>query len=303
MNKQRILRLLQILIRESDMDKKLSISDLISRLEEEGFEHINRKTLYDDIRALEILGLTVEYDNGYYLSEAPFSLSEIKIIVDSLNSLKSLDDSFLAKVKEKLYSFLSGNEEASLRKLEYRSRHRDARFINRLEDALQAIINERGLSITRRNKDEDEEIFPLFLHRVNDYYYLYYHYPGSSKIYHVRFDNIRRMDLSDKKDGTRIPSSKILSYIEESSSSFHSAKSQTVKFRICDDSPYLRSLLEDDFPNLVFTKDGFSARVSVSNAFFSRLTAYGDKIKIDDPSIADQYIAYLEQIITRNTTD
>ena len=41
---------------------------------------------------------------------------KIKIIIDSLNSLKNLDDRFLKKLKDKLYSFISIYEEKDLKK-------------------------------------------------------------------------------------------------------------------------------------------------------------------------------------------
>ena len=302
MNKERTIGLLRILRKNTDMDHKLSVAEISALLEAEGLKPVDRKTLYDDFRNLELFGYDVEYDGGYYLSEAPFTVSEIKIIVDSINSLKNLDDRFLLRLKDKLYSFISIYEEKDLKKIEYRNRHRDAHFINRLEDALQAIRKEKMLSITRNGKKKSEDIVPLFLYRDNDYYYLYYHYPQSEKIYHVRFDNIASASFLERSDDILIPMSRILSNIEESTSSFHSAESRTLTFEIYEDSDYLRRRLQDDFASLVFTKNGFSARVSISDAFFARLASYGDKIKISDPEIAERYVNYLNKIITRNTS-
>ena len=240
MNKERTIRLLRILRKNTDMDHKLSVAEISALLEAEGLKPVDRKTLYDDFRNLELFGYDVEYDGGYYLSEAPFTVSEIKIIVDSINSLKNLDDRFLLRLKDKLYSFISIYEEKDLKKIEYRNRHRDAHFINRLEDALQAIRKEKMLSITRNGKKKSEDIVPLFLYRDNDYYYLYYHYPQSEKIYHVRFDNIASASFLERSDDILIPMSRILSNIEESTSSFHSAESRTLTFEIYEDSDYLR---------------------------------------------------------------
>ncbi len=302
MNKERTIRLIRILRRNTDMDHKLSVAEISTLLEAEGLKSVDRKTLYDDFRNLELFGFDVEYDGGYYLSEAPFTVSEIKIIVDSINSLKNLDDRFLLRLKDKLFSFISVYEERDLKKIEYRNRHRDVHFINRLEDALEAIRKQKMLSITRVGKKKSEDIVPLFLYRNNDYYYLYYHYPQSDKIYHVRFDNIISASMLDLFDDVLIPMNRILSNIEESTSSFHSAESRTLTFEIFEDSDYLRRRLQDDFGNLVFTKDGFSARVSISDALFAKLASYGDSIKISDPKIAERYVDYLKKIITRNTS-
>ena len=302
MHRERLLKLLELLIRYTDMDHKLSISELCDLLSDEGISVSNRKTLYDDFKLLSKMGYEIEYDNGYYLSEAPFSLSEIKIMVDSLNSLRNLDEHFLESLKKKLYGFISLYETRKLKKLEYRNRHRDRKFLNRLEDVLNAINNDTAMIIHRMNKDE-EEIVPLFLHRQNDFYYLYYHYPANDRIYHCRFDNILSSTLTNHKNTISVPLEKVLEHIEESTSSFHSGKGRLIRIEIIEDTPYLRQRLEDDFSNLIFTKKGFSIKASVNDAFFAKLVSYKDLIKISDRNVADQYIAFLYSIITRNSQD
>ena len=298
-NKKRILQVIEILRKHSDMDHKLSLNEIASELEKLGIKITDRKTLYDDFTALTDFGYEIEYDNGYYLSEAPFTLSEVKIIIDSLNSLKNLDDSLLNKLKVKLYSFISKYEESLLIKLEYRNKHSDKKFIHRLEDTLTAIANNKTVIITRVNKPE-EEICPIFLYRNNDYYYLYYHYLGKEKIYHTRFDNISSMKLTSHDNDITISRNKIIETIEESSNAFYSTKAELVKFIIIEDSDYLRSRLVDDFANIVFTQDGFTIKASINDAFFSKIASYSDLIKISDKKVADMYIKYLKKIITRN---
>lgn len=299
-NKNRLLKLLDILKRYSDMDHKLSLNEIASYLEEAGITIQNRKTLYDDFKVLSDYGFDIEYDNGYYLIDAPFSLSEIKIISDSINSLKNLDNSFLNKLNSKLYSFISTNEEKTLKKLEYTNKHSDKKFINRLENTLDAINRNKTLIITRINRKDDEEICPIFLHRNNDYYYLYYHYLGNDKIYHLRFDNILNMSLTDNDNDIIISRSKIIDTINESSNSYYSNKAELIKFSIVNDSEYLRNRLMDDFGNIIFTNNGFSIKASINDAFFSKLVSYSDDIKISDRTIANQYINYLNKIIIRN---
>ena len=299
MNKQRLLKLIEILKKYTDIEHKLSINQIISLLEEENISINNRKTIYDDFKILNEFGFDIEYDNGYYLLEAPFNLSEIKIIIDSLNSLKNLDYKFLNQISDKLYSFISIYETKDLKKLEYHNKHSDKKFINRLEDTLQAIRNKSSLLIQRNDKDE-ELIIPLFLYRQNDYYYLYYHYLNSDKIYHTRFDNILNMKLTNDTDDINISVNKVIEHINESSNAFYKGKSQIIKFKIINDSNYLRSRLLDDFSNIVFTKDGFSLKASINDVFFSKLSSYADDIKISDRSIADKYIAYLNKIIIQN---
>ncbi len=301
MNKERILRLLAVLKEYTDEKHRLNVSELCVLLEKSGIAAAERKTIYNDIHTLQSLGYEIEYDNGFYLAQAPFSVSEIKILADSAASLKNMDDRFYEQLKEKLYSFISVYEVKDLRKLEYRNRHRNSRFQDFLKDCLEALRENRLLSISRKRKKSREEIFPLFLNRQNDYYYLYYHYPEKDKVYHVRLDNILSLEIKEETDQITIPYEVVYAQIQESSSSFHSSENISVLFEIAEDSEYLRERLQDDFPTIIFTRSGFSVKVSVSEPFFARIAAYGDQIKISDPQIAERYVAFLNRIITRNS--
>lgn len=300
MNKKRILELIDIMKKKSDMDHPLSLKEIISQLEERQITVNDRKTLYDDFRYLSESGYEIEYiDGGYYLSDAPFSLSEVKIIIDSINSLKNLDDSFLDRLKNKIYSFVSENEESFLKQLEYHSRHSDRKFINRLEDCLQAIRSDAIIMIKRKDH-EAEKIHPVFLYRQNDYYYLYYNYSDSDRIYHMRFDNIEKIRSTDEVNQQTIDRRRVISQIDESSNAFYSDKSTLIRFVICNDSEYLRNRLNDDFVNIVYTKNGFTIKASVNDVLFSRLAGYGTAIRISDQQIAGRYKQYLSDIIQNN---
>lgn len=299
-NKNRILELVNILRNDSDMDHQLSLNQIVILLQEKGIEVKNRKTLYDDFKVISSFGYEIEYDKGYYLSEAPFTLSEIKIIIDSLNSLKNLDDKFLNNLNNKLYSFVSKYEENLLKKLEYRNKHSDKKFINRLEDCLNTIKENKNILVKKVGSNEEVEISPIFIHRYNDFYYLYYHYLNSNEIYHMRFDNIASIKQTNNLNEIDIPINKIIDRINQSTNSFYSKNSTSIQFKISKDSDYLRSRLYDDFLNIIFTRDGFNIKASVNDVFFSKLTSYGDEIKISDKNIADQYVSFLKKIINHN---
>ena len=298
-NKHRLLSLINILTRFSDADHKISLNDIVQKLEAEGISINNRKTIYSDIKVLQNFGYDIEYDNGYSLIEAPFTVSEIKILLDSLHSLKNIDSNMVDKIDTKLYRFLSEYEEESLRKLTYENKHSDKKFIFQLESALYAINNHLLINVSI-SKKKTSSIGPCFLYRQNDYYYLYYHYKDNEKLYKTRFDNITSLELTEEKDMITIPSSTIRKYIEEGTGVYNKGKVELIKFEILNDSDYLRSRLFDDFSNIVFTRNGFTIRSSINNVFFSKLTAYGEEIKISDRNIADQYIEFLNSIITRN---
>lgn len=295
-NKKRLLKLIEILKKNSDETNHLKLDQIVSLLEKEGINVQNRKTLYDDFKTLNEMGFDIEYENGYYLLEAPFNLSEIKIIQDSICSLKNLDDKLLQDLNDKLYSFISLDEEKLLEKLKYSNKHKDRKLIHRMQDILLAIKNNKSVTI-KKNNGNLEEVFPVFLHRSNDYYYFYYHYETSEKLYHYRFDNILDLTLNDKLDPINISRKTILDTIDASSNSFYKDKPELVSIIVNEDNEYLNQRFFDDFPNAIKTKDGFSIKVSINNVFFSKILAYGTQIKISDKNIANRYKKYLKEVI------
>ena len=161
-NKKRILYLIEILKKNSNFDKHLSLDEIISLLEHKNIRVDNRKTLYDDFKILNECGINVEYDNGYYLLDCPFNLSEIKIIQDSINSLKNLDTSFKNDINNKLYSFISSDEEKLLEEIKYTNTQKTQKLLPKMEDILEAIKNHKIVSITTKN-NQIQDVFPILL--------------------------------------------------------------------------------------------------------------------------------------------
>lgn len=296
-NKKRLLVLLEYLKKNTDKSNRVSMNDILDYLLDINIAVPNRKTIYDDIKTLNDFGYDIEYDNnGYYLLEAPFSLSEIKIIIDSINSLKNLDIKLLNELNNKLYSFISNDEEKLLNKLNYQNKHKDKKLLQRLEDILDSIKDNKAIEIKKKNGQKDI-VFPLFLYRANDYYYFYYHYENSKRIYHFRFDNIVDLNVLDLKDQINISRSEIIENIEASSNTYIKGKSDLVLIKIINNNEYLNERFLDDFPNALKTKDGFSIKVNVNNIFFSKIAAYGSDIKIGNEEIAYKYEEYLKDIL------
>lgn len=296
-NRKRLLEILHYLIKYTNEDKRVTCFDIITHLEKAGINNTNRKTIYEDIKVLNDFGLDIEYDGqGYYLLEAPFSLAEIKLIQDSLYSLKNLDINLLNKLNEKLYSFISFDEEKLLNDLSFNNLHKDKKLLHRLELILEAIKDKKAVIVKRKNK-ENELIFPLYLHRNNDYYYFYYHYPNNKKIYHFRFDNILDLSICEQLDDIVISKSSIIEHINESSNSFYKGKSENVTLIILKNHDYLIERILDDFPNAIKTKEGISLKVNVNNIFFSKIVEYGKSVLIKEKNVAKEFNDYLKNII------
>lgn len=296
-NKKRILTLIEILRKKTDGNKRLKLDQIVIELNQKGIEVNNRKTLYDDFKILNEFGLNVEYDNGYYLLDAPFNLSEIKIIQDSINSLKNLDNKFIKELNNKMYQYISYDDEKTLNELSYLNKHADNKLLEHMEIIIEAIKNKTSVLIKTKNNSEVNEIFPLFLHRENDYYYFYYHYTDNKKVYHYRFDNIKDLSLNGNVDTLTIQKREILKVIEESSKSYSLGKSELVNIKIIKNSEKLVARFLDDFPNAIHTNDGFSLKADLNNIFFSKIAQYEDDIVITNKNVSKMFKEYLNKIL------
>ena len=92
--KRKLLVLLEILARETDEKHPLSVPQLVEKLQEHGVV-AERKSVYDDLNTLNNLPDT-KYEivqqrgrgGGYYMTDAPFELAELKLLVDAVYASK-----------------------------------------------------------------------------------------------------------------------------------------------------------------------------------------------------------------------
>ena len=85
--KIKLVKMLEILRRETDEDNPITTPQLISKITEEGIP-CDRRTVYADIKALndngfEVISVTSPgKPSGYYVADRSFDLPEIRILMD-----------------------------------------------------------------------------------------------------------------------------------------------------------------------------------------------------------------------------
>ena len=84
--KQKLVRLIEILMRETDEEHGISMAEIISYLAEYAIS-AERKSIYDDFLVLEELGLgvvaTPTRPPKYKLENRVFEIAELKMLVDA----------------------------------------------------------------------------------------------------------------------------------------------------------------------------------------------------------------------------
>ena len=106
--KQKLFRLLEILMRESDESHGLSMPEIISALSEYGIT-AERKSIYDDIITLGELGFDIitlpTRPPKYSLASRPFEISELKMLADAVASSKFITTEKSRELIDKLRTF------------------------------------------------------------------------------------------------------------------------------------------------------------------------------------------------------
>ena len=87
----KLLALLHIFEQKTDENHLLNVPQLVELLEQQGIL-AERKSIYSDIDTLCALGYDIQLrrgrGGGYYMTEAPFELAELKLLVDAVYASK-----------------------------------------------------------------------------------------------------------------------------------------------------------------------------------------------------------------------
>ena len=98
--KIKILRIMEMFLKETDENHTITTTDIIERLEQYDIK-AERKSIYSDIAILKDFGMDIlksgSKGEGYYLASREFELAELKLLVDA-----QLQSSYHRKSQESL---------------------------------------------------------------------------------------------------------------------------------------------------------------------------------------------------------
>lgn len=121
--KLKLLYLCQYLLRGSDEEHPVTMSDMIAYLARQDIA-AERKSVYDDLDALRQFGLDVQDKRlgsrtGYFIGQRDFQLPELKLLVDSVQSSRFITEKKSLELIGKLESLASEHEARSLHREVY----------------------------------------------------------------------------------------------------------------------------------------------------------------------------------------
>lgn len=113
--KLRLLYLLEFFIKKTTPDVGLTTNQLLDELANVGID-TERKSLYRDFKSMREYGLEIEQNKSHewYLANRPFSLDELMMLVDAVQSTPFLTSKMSSSLIKKLKSFASEMDEKRL---------------------------------------------------------------------------------------------------------------------------------------------------------------------------------------------
>ena len=209
----------RILLEKTDDQHALTMPEIQKNLESHGIT-ADRKSLYDDMDALRMLGFDVigEKDGrnfNYHLGSKEFEIAELKLLVDAIQASKFITRKKSNELIKKLTGLVSDYEATQLkRQVVVQGR------IKTMNESIYYIVDEIHTAISNNNKicfdyyqwdinkemvprrSEKYEVSPWALTWDNENYYLIAFDSESNKIKHYRVDKMRGIELiSQKREG------------------------------------------------------------------------------------------------------
>lgn len=324
--KQKLLYLQKILLEKTDENHGLSVNEIIGELASYGI-NAERKSIYDDLRILEAYGLDVCSEKTktvkYYIGSRDFQISELKLLVDAIQSSKFITEKKSLELIKKVEALSSENEAKQLQKqviISNRVKTDNETIyynVDRLHDAIGKnravefyynrwelnLGSREKLRLTRRRGGERYAVSPWALCWDDENYYLIAFDEKHKQIRHYRVDKMEKIELCDRKR-SGIDEMSGIDLAEYSRSTFGMFAGENAEVTLSVDNS-LAGVIADRFgKNIFITNDEnnenhFLAKVSVnvSEQFFGWVFALGDKVKIISPEdVVEGFTGHLRKV-------
>ncbi len=301
--KQKLIRLIEILMRYTDEEHGLTMAEIIEKLSAYGIG-AERKSIYDDFLVLEELGIPVSKNKAkqttYYIDPVFFELAELKLLVDAVQSSKFITAKKSREIISRLESFTSIHKSKELARQVYvedRVKTANSASIYTVDSVHTAINSDLRLKFRYFEYDSEKKkqlrrggdfysVSPLALIWSEENYYLVAYEEQSEKIKHFRIDKMLDVALIDEaRSKGGICESFNPSNYSRKVFGMYGGREELVTLE-CREK--LAGAMIDRFgaePTFHKTDFGFkfSMRIIVSPTFFAWALGFGNDLKILSP--------------------
>ena len=318
--KQKLFRILEMLMRESDEKHGLTINEIIDRLSLFGIK-AERKSIYDDFMVLEELGFGISKLSTrppkYTLENRIFELAELKMLVDAVESSKFITVGKSREIISKLEIFAGIHNTHKLSRQVYvedRIKTQNSTSLYSI-DAIHSAINEKKkLSFkyfyydsnkkkVLRNNGEPYVVSPTALLWNDENYYLVALDEKADTVKNFRVDKMQETTLLEEsaKADERIVKFNPADYSRKVFG-MYGGKEELVTLE-CKEK--LAGAMIDRFGselNFIKTDFGFkfTLRLIISHNFFAWVLGFGSDLRIIAPDSVRREFAILLKEIAKN---
>ena len=318
--KLKMLYLLEILRRETDEEHPLSLKQIIDLLAQKGVT-AERKSLYDDIEQLRLLGediVTVRDTTvRYYVGERTLDMPQLRLLVDAVQSSKFITRKKSEELIRRLESLTSRHLAGQLQREVLVSGRiktmNESIFYN--VDTLQSAMA-AGKQVTFQyfdwGMDKQQHLrhggalytlSPWALVWDDENYYLVAYHSEKGTLRHYRVDRMLHINVSDlPREGEDAFRRQDMAAYSRKTFGMFGGQEQWVTLRC---RKRMAGIILDQFgAETTMIPDGeehFTARVPVvvSPPFFAWLSGFEQDIRLIAPiAVAEEYVAYLTAILT-----
>ena len=306
--KSKLLTLLRIFEQKTDEEHRLNVPQLVELLEQQNI-FAERKSIYSDIETLRSLGYDIQLQRGrgggYWLASRTFELSELKLLVDAVQSSKVVSARTSSRLIHKLEALCSDYEGTQLQRQVYVDGRpkSDSQTLLYSIDALHSAIN-AGKMVRFRYKDSGTRtVSPWQLAWDGGCYYLiaYQDEKDPAGIRNYRVDRMSGVTVlaEDRRGKAEFRSFDLPSYLRKHFNMYGGSEYR-VTLRCSAD---LEPAMKDRFGKsilLVPEADGcfhFDVPVCVSPQFYGWVCGFGGKVEVLAPEEVRQGMRETAQML------
>lgn len=303
--KFKLYRLAEIMLEMTDEEHYITMPEILTALEQYEI-HADRKTIYNDLRDLEVLGIEVEGEAvgkgyHYHVVNRPFELPELKLLVDAIQSSKFITERKTNTLIKKLEKLLSKYEAMQLQRQVFvtgRIKTMNESIYYTVDAIHNAISENRKIyfhyfqwnvkkEMELRRGGEYYHISPWGLSWDDENYYLIGYDSETEQIKHYRVDKMLHIQMSEEKREGKEHFKKLdlAEYAKKSFGMFRGEEYQ-VKLRV---ENHLAGVIIDRFGKdammIPVDEEHFTVNVNVhvSKQFLAWVISIGEGIEILSP--------------------
>lgn len=317
--KFKLYRLAQIMMEKTDDSHYITMPEILSELGK--YETTaDRKSIYNDLRDLEKLGIEVEGEQigksyHYHVVNRPFELPELKLLVDAIQASKFITETKTNALIKKLEKLVSNHEATELQRQVYVSGR-----IKTMNESIYYTVDAIHHAISKNRKIRFQyfqwnvkkemelrhnggwyHISPLGLSWDDENYYLVGYDAHAGQIKHYRVDKMLHIGMSEEQREEECCTKMDMAEYAKKSFGMFGGKEQEVKLLV---ENRLAGVIIDRFGKdvMMIPKDAdhftVNVNVHVSSQFLGWIFSLGEGVKILAPDeVVEQMKREIERLV------